>query len=110
MQMIDEIPFGRSSIDAEIGKFDDKLNKMESDINELKTNDRISADWHKLTTTRADLISNSCDIIGSRCQVQNEEMEDISISNINDQLKFLKNHALEIVDNTNIFCHTLSKK
>ncbi|MBW0555434.1 hypothetical protein O181_095149 [Austropuccinia psidii MF-1] len=47
--------------------------------------------------------------IESKCQVQNDEMEDLSILNINDQLKILKYHILEISDNTNQFSTNLAK-
>ncbi|MBW0463682.1 hypothetical protein O181_003397 [Austropuccinia psidii MF-1] len=40
-QIIDEIQFSKSSINVELGKFYAKLNKITSDINELKKNDRI---------------------------------------------------------------------
>ncbi|MBW0583420.1 hypothetical protein O181_123135 [Austropuccinia psidii MF-1] len=36
-------------------------------------------------------------------------MEDFSISNINDQLKLLKDHVLEIAENTNQFATHLAK-
>ncbi|MBW0562029.1 hypothetical protein O181_101744 [Austropuccinia psidii MF-1] len=36
MQIIQEIQFVKSSIDVELGKFDAKLNKITSDISELK--------------------------------------------------------------------------
>ncbi|MBW0519870.1 hypothetical protein O181_059585 [Austropuccinia psidii MF-1] len=74
MQIIDEIQFVKSSIDVKLGKFDAKLNKIASDINDLKKNDKISAVWHKLTTTKLYLISNAHDRIESRCQVQTDEI------------------------------------
>ncbi|MBW0461168.1 hypothetical protein O181_000883 [Austropuccinia psidii MF-1] len=70
MQMIDEIQFGKSIIDVELGKFDATLNKITSDINELRTNDRHSSDWHKLKITKPDLILNACDRIKGRHKVQ----------------------------------------
>ncbi|MBW0536954.1 hypothetical protein O181_076669 [Austropuccinia psidii MF-1] len=36
-------------------------------------------------------------------------MEDLSILNINDQLRILKDHVLEIIDNTNQFATHLAK-
>ncbi|MBW0460323.1 hypothetical protein O181_000038 [Austropuccinia psidii MF-1] len=42
-------------------------------------------------------------------QVQNDEMEDLSILNINDQLRILKDHVLEIIKNTNQFATHLAK-
>ncbi|MBW0476355.1 hypothetical protein O181_016070 [Austropuccinia psidii MF-1] len=108
-QIIQEIQFVKTSIDVELGKCDAKLNKITSDINELKKNYRISADLHKLKTTRLDLISNACDRIEGKYQVQDYGMEDLFISNINDQLKILKNYVLEIVDNTNLFTTNLAR-
>ncbi|MBW0567314.1 hypothetical protein O181_107029 [Austropuccinia psidii MF-1] len=52
---------------------------------------------------------NKCDRIESKCQVQSDEMEDLSIFNINDQLKILKDHILEISDNTKQFATHLAK-
>ncbi|MBW0571636.1 hypothetical protein O181_111351, partial [Austropuccinia psidii MF-1] len=37
-------------------------------------------------------------------------MDDLSIANINDQLTILKNHVLEIVDNTNTFATNLARR
>ncbi|MBW0571301.1 hypothetical protein O181_111016 [Austropuccinia psidii MF-1] len=47
MQIIDEIQFFKSSIDEELGKFDEKLNKIASDISELKRNDKKYTEWYK---------------------------------------------------------------
>ncbi|MBW0495688.1 hypothetical protein O181_035403 [Austropuccinia psidii MF-1] len=69
MQIIEKIQFVKSSFDVELGRVNEKLNPITSDINELRRNDRISADWNKLTTTRLDLISNACDRIESIYQV-----------------------------------------
>ncbi|MBW0582098.1 hypothetical protein O181_121813 [Austropuccinia psidii MF-1] len=96
-------------MDVELGKFDSKLNKITSDIDELKTNDRISAEWNKFTTSRIESISNTCDRIESKYQVKDDRMKDVSIENINDQLKILKSHYLEIVNNTNIFATYLAR-
>ncbi|MBW0478195.1 hypothetical protein O181_017910 [Austropuccinia psidii MF-1] len=45
----------------------------------------------------------------SKCQSQNDEMEDLSIINISDQLRILKDHVLEIINNTNQFATHLSR-
>ncbi|MBW0537112.1 hypothetical protein O181_076827 [Austropuccinia psidii MF-1] len=45
----------------------------------------------------------------SKHQVQNDEIEDLSVLNINDQLKILKDHVLEIAKNTNQFATHLEK-
>ncbi|MBW0542710.1 hypothetical protein O181_082425 [Austropuccinia psidii MF-1] len=45
-QIIEEIQFFKSSIDAELGKFDAKLDKITSDISELKKrNHKKYAEW-----------------------------------------------------------------
>ncbi|MBW0568975.1 hypothetical protein O181_108690 [Austropuccinia psidii MF-1] len=109
MKIIDEIHFVKSSIDVELGKFDAKLNKIILDMSELKRNDKKYTEWYQLTNVRLDSITNTCDRIESKCQVQNDEMEDISILNINDQLRILKDHVLEITKNTNQFATHLAK-
>ncbi|MBW0572245.1 hypothetical protein O181_111960 [Austropuccinia psidii MF-1] len=109
MQIIDEIKCIKCSIDVELGKFYAKLNKITPYINELKKNDRISAQWHKLTTARLGSISNKFDRIESKFQLQDYGMEDLSIRNINDQLKILKNNVLEIVNNKSIFATHLAR-
>ncbi|MBW0531545.1 hypothetical protein O181_071260 [Austropuccinia psidii MF-1] len=90
MQIIQEIQFVKSIIDVEIGKFDAKLNKIASDISELKRNDKNYTEWYKLTNFKLDSITSTCDRIESKCQAQNDEMEDLSILNIDDQLRILK--------------------
>ncbi|MBW0521823.1 hypothetical protein O181_061538 [Austropuccinia psidii MF-1] len=72
-------------------------------MNDLKKNDKQSAEMHKSVIITPELLTNTCDRIESKYQVQNDEMEDTSISNINDQLKILKDHILEIAENTNLF-------
>ncbi|MBW0564744.1 hypothetical protein O181_104459 [Austropuccinia psidii MF-1] len=109
MQMIDEIHFVQSNIDVKIGKLDAKLTKITLDINDLKKNDKQSAEMHKSVITTLELLTNTCDRIESKYQVQNDEMEDLSILNINDQLKILKDHVLEIAKNTNQFATHLAK-
>ncbi|MBW0559841.1 hypothetical protein O181_099556 [Austropuccinia psidii MF-1] len=108
-QIIDEIRFVKSSIDVELCKFDAKLNKIILDMRELKINDKKYTEWYQLTNVRLDSITNKCDGIESKCQVQNEEMEDLSILNINDQLRILKDHVLEITKNTNQYATHLAK-
>ncbi|MBW0541454.1 hypothetical protein O181_081169 [Austropuccinia psidii MF-1] len=80
-----------------------------SDISELKRNDKKHTEWYQLTNVRLDSIINTCDRIESKYQVQNDEMEDLSIFNINDQLNILKDHILEISENTNQFATHLAK-
>ncbi|MBW0524019.1 hypothetical protein O181_063734 [Austropuccinia psidii MF-1] len=110
MQIIDEIKFVKSSIDGELGKFDENLNKITSDISELKRNDKNYTEWYKLTDVKLDSITSTCDRIQSKFQAQNNEMEYLSILHINDQLRILKDHVLEIINNTNQFATHLAKK
>ncbi|MBW0569637.1 hypothetical protein O181_109352 [Austropuccinia psidii MF-1] len=109
MQIIDEINFFQSNIDVKIGKLDAKLTQITLDINDLKKNDKNSAEMHKSGITTLELLNNKCDRIKSKYQAQNSEMEDISILNIHDQLKILQDHVLEIAKNTNQFATHLAK-
>ncbi|MBW0549121.1 hypothetical protein O181_088836 [Austropuccinia psidii MF-1] len=93
MQIIHEIHFVKSSIDVELGKFNAKLKEIILDMSELKRNDKKYTEWYQLTNVRFE----------SKCQVQNDEMEDLSILRINYQLRILKDHVLEITKNTNQF-------
>ncbi|MBW0555570.1 hypothetical protein O181_095285 [Austropuccinia psidii MF-1] len=104
-----EIKFVKYSIDVELCKFDAKLNKITSDISELKRNDKNYTEWYKLTNVKLYSITSTCDRIESKCKSQNDEMEDLSILNINDQLRILKDHVFEIIDNTNQFATHLEK-
>ncbi|MBW0575928.1 hypothetical protein O181_115643, partial [Austropuccinia psidii MF-1] len=91
-----EIHFVQSNIDVNIGKPDAKLTKITLDLNDLKKNDKQSAEMHKSVITTLELLTNTCDRIESKYQAQIDEMEDLPIFNINDQLKILKDHVLEI--------------
>ncbi|MBW0585436.1 hypothetical protein O181_125151 [Austropuccinia psidii MF-1] len=46
MQIIQKIHVLKSSIDVELGKFDAKINKITSDISELKRNDKKNTEWY----------------------------------------------------------------
>ncbi|MBW0565990.1 hypothetical protein O181_105705 [Austropuccinia psidii MF-1] len=107
MQIMQQINFVKSSIDVELGKFDAKINTITSDISELKRNDKKHTEQYQLKNVRLDLIINTCDRIESKWK--SDEMEDLSIFNINDQLKILKDHILEIVENTIQFATHLAK-
>ncbi|MBW0566277.1 hypothetical protein O181_105992 [Austropuccinia psidii MF-1] len=109
MQIIDEIHLFKCSIDVEPGKFEAKLNKIILNMSELKRNEKKYMEWYQLTNFRLDSSTNTCDRIESKCQVQNDEMEDLPILNINDQLRILKDHVLEITKNTNQFATHLAK-
>ncbi|MBW0570652.1 hypothetical protein O181_110367 [Austropuccinia psidii MF-1] len=99
----------QTSINVEIGKTDAKLTKITLDISDLKRHDKKYTEWYKLTNARFDSIINACSRIESTCQVQNDEMEDLSIFKMNDQLKILQDHVLKIVENTNQFATHLAK-
>ncbi|MBW0503638.1 hypothetical protein O181_043353 [Austropuccinia psidii MF-1] len=109
MQIIKEIQFFKSGIDLEVGKLYANSNKITSDINELKRNDKNYTEWYKLKHVKLDSITNTCDRIERKYQFQNEEMEDLSILDINDQLRIIKDHVLEIINNTNKFATHLEK-
>ncbi|MBW0590204.1 hypothetical protein O181_129919 [Austropuccinia psidii MF-1] len=109
-KIIQEIQFVKTSIDVELGKFDAKFNKITSDISELKRNNKTSTEWYELTNVKLDSITNTCDRIESKCQIQEYEIGDISISEINEQLEDLKAPVLEIINNTNPFATHLEKK
>ncbi|MBW0540891.1 hypothetical protein O181_080606 [Austropuccinia psidii MF-1] len=78
-------------------------------MSELKRNDKKYTEWYQFKNVRLDSITNTCDRIESKVQVQNDEMEDLSILNINDKLRILKDHVLEITKNTNQFATHLAK-
>ncbi|MBW0501296.1 hypothetical protein O181_041011 [Austropuccinia psidii MF-1] len=100
-QIKQEIQFVRTSINVELGEIDPKLTKLTLDINYLKNNNKNSAELHNSTIAQLELISNSCDRIESKYQVHDDEMEGIFTTNINDNLKILKDHVLTVGDNTN---------
>ncbi|MBW0514807.1 hypothetical protein O181_054522 [Austropuccinia psidii MF-1] len=108
-EIIDQIHFVQSNIYLALGKFDAKINKLTSELSELKRNDKRYTEWYQVANARIDSIINTCNRIQSTCQVQNDEMEDISIFKMNDQLKILKDHVSEIVENTNQFATHLAK-
>ncbi|MBW0536358.1 hypothetical protein O181_076073 [Austropuccinia psidii MF-1] len=109
MEIIAEIHFVKSSSDAELGKFDENLNKIILDMSELKRNDKKYTELYQLENVRLDSITNTCNRIESKCQVQNDKMEDLSILKINDQIRILKDNVLEITRNTNQFDTHLAK-
>ncbi|MBW0572190.1 hypothetical protein O181_111905, partial [Austropuccinia psidii MF-1] len=102
-----QIDHVQRAINVEIGKLDSKLTKITLDINDLKKHDKKYTEWYELTNAKFDSIINACSRIESTCQIQNDEMEDLF--SMNDQLKILKDHVLEIVENTNQFATHLAK-
>ncbi|MBW0553753.1 hypothetical protein O181_093468 [Austropuccinia psidii MF-1] len=108
-EIVDQIHFVQSNIHVALGKFDAKINKLTSDMSEFKRNDKRYTEWYQLANARVDSIINTSNRIESTCQVQNDEMEDLSIFKMNDQLKIRKDQALEIVENTNQFATHLAK-
>ncbi|MBW0555933.1 hypothetical protein O181_095648 [Austropuccinia psidii MF-1] len=71
-QITDEIHFFQSNIDVKISKLDAKLIQITLDINDLKKNDKQSAEMHKSVITTLELLTNTCDGIESQYQVQND--------------------------------------
>ncbi|MBW0576953.1 hypothetical protein O181_116668 [Austropuccinia psidii MF-1] len=109
MQKIQEIQFVKYTIDVEHGKHDSKLNNITSDISELKRKDKTSNEWYKLINVKIYSITNTCDIIETKCQFQDDEIGDISILHINKQLAIMRIQALEIINNTNQLATHLAK-
>ncbi|MBW0511767.1 hypothetical protein O181_051482 [Austropuccinia psidii MF-1] len=79
-------------------------------MSKLKINGKNYTEWYQLINVRLDSITNKCDRIESKCQVQNDEMEDLSVLKINDKLRILKDHVLEITQNTNQFATHFAKR
>ncbi|MBW0525692.1 hypothetical protein O181_065407 [Austropuccinia psidii MF-1] len=98
--IIQEINSVKTSINVEIGKIDAKLTKMTLDINDLKNNDKHSAEMHNSVISKLELLTNTCDRIESKYNVQDYEMEDFSTRNINVQLRALKDYSLAVAENT----------
>ncbi|MBW0507208.1 hypothetical protein O181_046923 [Austropuccinia psidii MF-1] len=65
---------------------------------------------HKSVITTLQLLTNTCDRIGGKYQVQDDEMEDLSILNIHDKLKIMKDHVFEIGKSTNQFATHLATR
>ncbi|MBW0586565.1 hypothetical protein O181_126280 [Austropuccinia psidii MF-1] len=108
-EIIDQIHFVQSDIHVALAKFDAKLHKLTSEISELKRNDKRYTEWYQVANSGIDSIINTCNRIESTGQVQNDEMKNLSIFKMNDQLKIMKDHVLEIVENTNEFATHLAK-
>ncbi|MBW0470345.1 hypothetical protein O181_010060 [Austropuccinia psidii MF-1] len=106
---IDEIRYNQYSMDVKRNKVETELKKFTSNINKLKNNDKTFTECCKVKNARLESVLNKCDRIQKKCKVKNDELEDIYISHINDQLLILKNHVLEIVDNTNLFATHLAR-
>ncbi|MBW0586158.1 hypothetical protein O181_125873, partial [Austropuccinia psidii MF-1] len=60
---IDQTHFVQSDIYVALGKFDAKINKLKSDISELKRNDKRHTEWYKLANARINSIINTCNRI-----------------------------------------------
>ncbi|MBW0530094.1 hypothetical protein O181_069809 [Austropuccinia psidii MF-1] len=103
MEMIQEIHFVKTCINVEIRKIDANLTKMTSDINDLKKNDGNSAEMHNSIIAKLQLLTNTCDKIESKYHVQDDKMEDFSTTNINNQIRVLKDYVLAVAENTSQF-------
>ncbi|MBW0562087.1 hypothetical protein O181_101802 [Austropuccinia psidii MF-1] len=109
MEIIQEIHFVKTSINLEIGKIGAKLTKITWDVNDLKKNDKHSAEMRKSIIAKLELLTNTCDRIESKYHVQDDEMEDFSTRNINDQLTVLKDYVLAVAENKSQFATHLAR-
>ncbi|MBW0469097.1 hypothetical protein O181_008812 [Austropuccinia psidii MF-1] len=109
-EIIQEIHFFKTSINVEIGKIDAKLTKITLDINDLKKNDKHSAEMHKSVIAKLELLINTCYRTESEYHVQDDEREDFSTRKINDQLRVLKDYVLAVAENTSQFATHFGKK
>ncbi|MBW0508863.1 hypothetical protein O181_048578 [Austropuccinia psidii MF-1] len=104
-----KLRFNKSIMNLKFNIIETQLKKFTSNINVLKNNDINFTKRCQVKNARLESISNKCDIIEKKIQVQNDELEDLFISQINEQLEVIKNHALEIGDNTNLFVIQLAR-
>ncbi|MBW0586458.1 hypothetical protein O181_126173 [Austropuccinia psidii MF-1] len=109
MEIIQEIHLVKTTINLETGKIDAKLTKRILDINDLKKNDKHSAEIHKFLIAKLELLSSTCDRIESEYHVQDDEMEDFSTRNIIDQLRVLKDYVFSVAENTSQFATHLAR-
>ncbi|MBW0478845.1 hypothetical protein O181_018560 [Austropuccinia psidii MF-1] len=63
MKIIQEIQFFNNSINVELGKIDEKIAKITSDVNDFKNNDTDSAKFQNSKIDRLDIICRTCDRI-----------------------------------------------
>ncbi|MBW0573563.1 hypothetical protein O181_113278 [Austropuccinia psidii MF-1] len=68
-EIIQEIHFVKTIINLEVGKIDAKLTKMTLEINDLKNNDKNSAEMHKSVISKLESLTNTCDRIKSKYHV-----------------------------------------
>ncbi|MBW0553880.1 hypothetical protein O181_093595 [Austropuccinia psidii MF-1] len=108
-EIIQEIHFVKTSIYLEIGKIDAKLTKMTLDINDLKKNDKHSAEMHKSVIAKMELLTNTYDRIESKSHVQDDEMEGFSTRNINYQLKILRDYIVAVAESSSQFAIHLAR-
>ena len=59
LEILQEIHFVKTSINVEIGKIDAKLTKTTLDINDLKKNDKHSAEIHKSVIVKLELLTKT---------------------------------------------------
>ncbi|MBW0575715.1 hypothetical protein O181_115430 [Austropuccinia psidii MF-1] len=62
-EIIYQIHFVQSNIDVALGNFDVKINKLTSDISELKRNDKRYTEWYQLANARIDSIINTYHVL-----------------------------------------------
>ncbi|MBW0569622.1 hypothetical protein O181_109337 [Austropuccinia psidii MF-1] len=95
MQLKQEIQIVGSSINVELGKIDAKLTKITLDINDLNKNNKNSAELHKSTIAKLELISNTCDRIEI---VNNTNQFAIHLARSDSERQKLKDEILAHVD------------
>ncbi|MBW0543525.1 hypothetical protein O181_083240 [Austropuccinia psidii MF-1] len=82
---------------------------MTLDINDLKNNEKHSAEMNKSVIVKLEFLTNTCYRIESIYHVQDDEIEDSSTRNINDQLRVLEEYVLAVAENTSQFATHLAR-
>ncbi|MBW0463289.1 hypothetical protein O181_003004 [Austropuccinia psidii MF-1] len=103
------IRYSQFIMDVKFNKIDPELKKFTANIKDLKSHDGTFTQWFKVTNYRLESISSTYDRIGKKSQLKNDNMEDLSMTHINDELTTLKNHVLEIAYTTNSFATHLAR-
>ncbi|MBW0471923.1 hypothetical protein O181_011638 [Austropuccinia psidii MF-1] len=103
------IRYNQFIMNVKFNKIDPELKKFTSNIKDLKNYDGTLTQWFKVTISILESISNTCDRIGKKSQLKNDNMEDLFMTHINDQLTILQNDVLEIAYPTNCFATHLAR-
>ncbi|MBW0554651.1 hypothetical protein O181_094366 [Austropuccinia psidii MF-1] len=95
-QIMDEMRYIQPIIDVKLNNFDKQLMKLTSNVNDLRNDERIITEWQRVTNARLESVSNKCERVESIYEVKNDELDNLSIKNINDQLTKLEQNVLAI--------------